>query len=438
MGRFFLWVGTLFAVMASHSQEMDKAKLDRYFDALETHDKFMGSVAVSQNGVLIYTRSIGYCDVTVQAKASNKSKYRIGSISKTFTTVLIFKGVEQGKLSLDDPLDSFFPSIPNADKITIKHLLGHRSGIHNITNDELYQTYFTIPKSEAEMIDIITEAGSDFEPGTKSEYSNSNFILLTYILEKNFGKPYGDLLEEYITIPLGLTDTYLGGKIGDQPHECTSYHYENGWMEESETDMSIPVGAGAVVSNPIDIVAFSDALFGGKLIRPKHLELMQTRQDGYGLGLFQFPFHERTSFGHTGGIDGFSSLFGYFADGKISFAMTSNGTQMNNNDIAIAILSAVFNKPYEIPDFKEIEVSQAQLESYSGVYASEGFPLKITITHKDGKLFGQATGQGQFPLTSTGEHRFTFDQAGILMVFQPDGNTMFFEQAGNKFEFTKE
>lgn len=438
MKHFLLWAGMLLVAVTGQSQNLDKAKLDAYFDAIEKHDRFMGSVAVSKNGEIIYTRSVGYMNVDAEISAEKNARYRIGSISKTFTTVLVFKGVEQGKIALDETLDAFFPEIPNAEKITIKHLLGHRSGIHNFTSDSHYQTYFIEPKTETEMVDIMANAGSDFEPGTKSEYSNSNFVLLTYILERRFGNPYSVLLKDYITSPLGLSNTYVGKKIGSEPNECFSYHYENGWVKEPETNMSIPKGAGAVVSTPSDIVKFSDALFGGKLIQPDHLVLMQTLQDGYGLGLFQMPFYDRVSFGHTGGIDGFQSMFGHFVDGNVSFALTSNGTRMNNNDIAVAVLSAVFNKPYKIPDFKEIEVSQSLLDSYSGVYASEQFPLKITITSKDGKLYGQATGQGQFPLTATEDHRFEFDQAGIVMVFQPEENKMHFEQAGNQITFTKE
>ena len=420
------------------TQEFDKAKLDTYFDVLEANDKFMGSVAISKGGELIYTRSVGYCDLSSQTAVDASSIFRIGSISKTFSTVLTFKAVSEGKVDLDQTIDKYFPRITNADHITIKQLLGHRSGIHNFTNDEAYMTYNTSPQTEEQMVDIIVKAGNDFEPGTKAEYSNSNFVLLTYILEKSFGKSYGQLLQEYIAEPLGLSNTYVGGKIDIARNECSSYKYNKAWNKEADTDMSIPVGAGAVVSTPTDIVKFSDALFGGKLITPEQLEMMQTIQDGYGLGLFRFPFHERISYGHTGGIDGFGSLFGYLPDGEVSFAMTSNGAHMNTNDIAIALLSTFYNKPFEIPEFHSYEVDPATLNQYVGLYSSSSFPLKIDIRNENDQLMGQATGQPSFALEATDENQFEFAPAGIVMKFKPEENTMLFEQRGASYTFSKE
>ncbi|MCK9484996.1 MAG: beta-lactamase family protein, partial [Candidatus Marinimicrobia bacterium] len=207
------------------AQDFDKTRLDNYFETLEANQKFMGSVAVSQNGKIIYTKSVGFADLENNIKASENSKYRIGSISKTFTAVLALKAIEENKLDLDQTIDKFFPKIKNAKKITIKHLLSHSSGIHNFTNDEDYLTWNTQAKTEKEMVDIITKAGSDFEPGSKNEYSNSNYVLLTYILEKTFKKPYAELLTLYVTEPLGLTNTYLGSKINPKNSECNSYRF---------------------------------------------------------------------------------------------------------------------------------------------------------------------------------------------------------------------
>lgn len=93
------------SIIQGFAQQFDKAKLDAYFDKLEQNDKFMGSIAVSRNGEIIYTRSVGYTDVENKLKANENSKYRIGSISKTFTTVLVMKAVEQKKLELNQTID---------------------------------------------------------------------------------------------------------------------------------------------------------------------------------------------------------------------------------------------------------------------------------------------------------------------------------------------
>lgn len=420
------------------AQDFDRTRLDSYFNALEANNKFMGSVAVFRNGKIIYSRSAGYSDFENMKKADADSKYRIGSISKTFTSVLVLKAVEEGKLKLNQTIGEYFPGIKNSDKITIENLLYHRSGIHNFTDDKEYLTWNTRPVTEKEMIDIIAGGGSDFEPDSKSQYSNSNYVLLTFILEKTFRKPYAELLKKYIAQPLGLTNTKLGGKINTSENECNSYKYMDTWKPETETDISIPLGAGGIVSTPVDLVKFSDALFGGKLLKTETLELMKTPNGQYGMGLFKIPFYEKTGYGHTGGIDGFSSVFSYFSDGNISYALTCNGSNYNNNNISIAVLSAVFNKPYDIPDFKTYEVSPEELDKYPGVYSSEQIPIKITVTRVNRTLVAQGTGQSAFPLEAVEKDIFRFDQAGIVMEFNIESKTMILKQGGGQFTFTKE
>ena len=420
------------------AQEFDKTKLDLYFDALEANNKFMGSVAVSRNGTIIYSRSTGYADFENKIKADDNSRYRIGSISKTFTTVLVMKAMEQNKLALDQTIGKYFPSIKNAGKISVENLLYHRSGIHSFTSDSAYLTWNTQPKTEKEMIDIISRAGIDFEPDTKSEYSNSNFVLLTFILEKTFNLPYAALIQEYIVKPAGLSNTSLGGKINTSKKDCKSYKYLDTWVAEPETDISIPLGAGGIVSTPGDLVKFSDALFGGKLLSSESLEKMKTVKGQYGMGIFNIPFYDRVGFGHTGGIDGFSSVFSHFSDGNVSFAMTCNGSNFNTNNISITLLSAAFNRPYEIPEFSSNVVSSEELDSYLGVYSSTQIPIKITVTRKNNTLIGQGSGQASFPLEPAGKDKFKFDQADLVMEFNPANNTMILRQGGAQFEFKRE
>ena len=130
----------------------DTVKLNEYFNTIEENNKFMGSVAISKNGEVIYSKAIGFADIEKRLKASEKTKYRIGSITKTFTTVLVLKANEEEKLDLNQTIDKWFPGIKNSNRITVKALLNHRSGIHNFTNDSDYLTWNTQPKTEKEMV----------------------------------------------------------------------------------------------------------------------------------------------------------------------------------------------------------------------------------------------------------------------------------------------
>ena len=351
---------------------------------------------------------------------------------------MILKAVEDKKLDLNQTIDKWFRTIKNAKKITVKHLLNHRSGIHNFTDDKDYLTWNTQSKTEKEMIEIIAKSGSDFKPDSKAEYSNSNFVLLTYILEKTFAKSYSDLLQKFIVKPIGLTNTYVFGKINPSNNECKSYSFSGTWKLETETDYTNPLGAGAITSTPNDLTKFADALFSGKLLKIESLEIMKTVKDGYGIGLFQIPFYKSIGYGHIGEIDGFSSDYSYFSDSNISYALTSNGTNYDNNNISIAVLSAVYDKPYEIPVFSTYNITSEDLDKYLGVYSSKQIGLKITVTKDNNTLIAQATGQSAFPLEATEKDKFKFDQIGVVLEFNPTDKTMILKQGSGQFTFKKE
>lgn len=418
-------------------QVPDKTKLDQYFTALETNNKYMGSVSLTKNGKTIYSRSIGFADADAGKKNTAATKFRIGSISKMFTAAMIFKAVEENKLKLTDKLNTYYPAILNADKITIAHLLNHRSGIHNFTDDPLYTTYSNRPATEADMISHISKEGSVFEPDTKAEYSNSNYVLLSFILEKTYKKPYKQLLDEKIIKPLKLANTYYGGKINPAANEAFSYGFIGKWEKDIETDMSIPIGAGAVVSNPEDLSKFIEALFAGKVISEASLAQMKTIKDHYGMGIFEFPFNEKKSFGHSGGIDGFVSFLAYFPEDKVTIAMMSNGANANTNDISITMLNWVFGKPFEIPDFKQYPYTTAEFDELIGVYTNSQMPVSIIIATNGVSLSAQPSGQPSFQLDSKQKNIFTFDMAGIVITFSPETKSFIIEQGGSSFTFTK-
>ena len=425
------------AIQVGFSQDFDREKLDNYFDVLEKNNKFMGSVAVAKNGELIYTKTVGLADVENNIKANQHTKYRIGSISKSFTAVLVLKAVEEEKVKLDQSIFKWFPKIKKSKKITIKQLLTHRSGIHNFTENKSYSLWNTQSKTEKEMIAIIVNGGTDFKPGSKAQYSNSNFVLLSFILEKIYRKSYTELIQEYIAEPIGLSNTYVFGKINTSLNESKSYFFSEKWNVANETDSSIPLGAGALTSTPTDLVLFLDALFNGKLINRESLELMKTMRDGYGIGFFQIPFYSSLGYGHTGGIDGFNSIYSYFEEEDLSYALVSNGTNFSTNDVSIAVLSAVFEKEFDVPEFSTFNLNSEDLDKYLGVYSSKDIPIKITFTKDGNTLIGQGTGQPALVLEASEQNIFKFYQAGIMFEFFPKKKTLVLFQNGKKFNFTK-
>ncbi len=434
---FFLY---LFLTTTSFGQSFNKAKMDSLMSILSEKDKAMGSLAISKNGTVIYSNAIGYASINGENKilATTETKYRIGSITKMFTAVIIFQLIEENKLTLDITLDKYFPTIPNASKINIGQLLSHRSGIHNFTDDSLFLTYNQTAKTQKEMIDIITAFPPDFEPNTEAAYSNTNFVLLGYIAEKITKKTYNELVKNRIASKLNLSKTYVGGKTNTGNNECFSYSFINGWKQEPETDMSIPAAAGSILSTPVELNRFIEALFAGKLLSPESLEKMKTIKVGFGMGMFEIPFYNKKAYGHNGGIDGFGSNLSYFPKDSVSFAYCTNGQVYPMNDILIAALSIYFNRTYTLPSFNSVVLNSNDLDKYLGTYSSNDIPLKLTITKDNATLLAQATGQSSFPLEASDKDIFKFDRAGVVIEFNPSKNELTLKQGAGTYLFTKE
>ncbi|WP_259066501.1 serine hydrolase domain-containing protein [Mucilaginibacter sp. X4EP1] len=421
------------------SQSINKTGLDSFFVALNAHNQSMGSIAISSNGKIVYQKAIGYSQINGDDKtlANIKTKYRVGSISKMFTAVMIFQLIEEGKLTLHTTLDKYYPQLPNANKITIAEMMNHHSGLYNFTNDSLYAKYKGKLMSETEMAEIFTKEKPDFEPGLKAEYSNTNFVLLGYIIEKITGKSYSEELKKRITSKIGLEDTYYGGKANPLKNEAYSYNYVAKWEQLSETDMSTVGGAGAIVSTPTDLVKFIDALFADKLISGANLENMEMMKDNFGMAMIIIPFEDKKGYGHNGGIDGFLSQLAYFPVDKLAIAYTANGVRSSTTDIVIGALSIYYNKPFVMPEYKTIALSNIDLDKYLGNYTSSQVALKIAITKNGTTLIGQATGQNANPLDAMGNDKFLLKSAGAIFQFDTTKHTFTLSQRGTTYLFTK-
>ncbi|MBQ0152144.1 MAG: beta-lactamase family protein, partial [Chryseobacterium sp.] len=410
-----------------------------YIDSLFVHHKVMGSFAMATQDQPNFVKSVGYVDLETKKQANMNTQYRIGSISKTFTSVLVMKTIEDQKLKLSSTLSEFFPEIENAKSITIENLLQHKSGIHNLTDEKEYWDYNTLPQTESSLLTIIKKYPSDFAPGTKFEYSNSNYILLGFILEKIYKKSYAELIQDKIAKPLKLKLTKVGGRIDTSKNQAKSYIFENkNYVKWHETDMSIPIGAGNLISTPSELLTFIIALENGKLVSKESLTQMKKFEDHYGLGISDVPFGKYWGYGHNGGIDQFLSTLYYFPELKSGISFITNQSDYDNNQISINMMSVATNQDFEMPNFNVFQVDAALLKQYEGTYKADGFPIDIIIVAENGVLKAQATGQGQFPLTASSNSEFKFDTAHIKMKFDAEKKTMDFSQGSHQYVFKKQ
>ena len=425
------------AIFSSASaQPLDKAKLDQLFDRLLEKNKGMGSITIAKDGKVLYTRSFGYGQITetIKAPLTDQTKYRISSITKMYTAVMIFQLIEEDKLKLSDRLDKFFPQIPNATKITIDQILSHRSGIPNVVPDGSGMQ----PRTEEERIAEIARLQPDFEPGSRHLYSNSGYVLLGYIVEKAGGQSYQQALKDRIVSKLGLQNTYMGtGNTNVARNESLSYRYVGGWREAREPDFSIVAGAGAIVSTPTDMVKFIQGLFDLKLISQNSLDQMKTMIDGEGMGMEPFTFAGKNLYGHTGGSSTSGAWLAYYPEEKLAMAYTTNAKIYPVKDIVNGVFDIYWNRPFEIPGFDAFKISAEVLDQYTGIYTAPGAPVKWIVTRKDSALFIEQEGGTAIPLEATEENKFTIT-TGVTIEFNASKKQMTIKRPQGERVFTKD
>lgn len=434
-----LWVSVQLPAQTAVS-----VKLDSLFTALETNSKAMGSVAIRQDGKLVYSKAVGMATFNEGKPAASTpaTVYRIGSISKMYTAALVFLLIQQDKLSMETTLSEFYPSFTNAAKIKISHLLGHTSGLFNITADSTYEKWHTAPVSKEEMISKMLQHPPLFEPGAKKQYSNSNYILLGYIIESITKKSFQENLQQHINRITGAKHTNYGGKTDPSKKEAYSFSFENNsWVQQPETDMSIPHGAGAITATAADVALFAEKYIGGDILNRQWTDTVTNVPKMLGYGVMKFVHGAETGFGHNGAIDGFNTSVIYFPAKKTSIAFLSNGINYSIDEIVTAALKIYHGEAYTIPSFKTIRLTAAELDKFKGVYSSEKIPLKITVGSNKNGLTVQATGQPEFEMAAETATRFNNDRIGVVLEFiLNNDNTvkeMVLKQGGAEISFTK-
>ena len=291
------------------------------------------AVAVVKDGRLVLARGYGYADLENSVPATAETVYRLGSITKQFTSMAILQLAEQGKLSVDDELTKFLPDYPLAGhKVTIHQLLNHTSGIKSYTSLRGFFKTARQDLSHEEMLALFKDEPVDFEPGAKMQYNNSGYYLLGLVIEKASGQSYAEYLSEHIFKPLGMHATRYDGLRPLIPHRAAGYKRARGEIViDDPISMTAPFAAGALVSNVLDLIKWHQALEAGDFLssasyeamyRPTTLPDGKVQKYGYGWGLGDLAGHRKLS--HGGGINGFSTMIARYPDDRLAVIVLAN------------------------------------------------------------------------------------------------------------------
>jgi len=414
-----------FAGAAAAQSGFDRARMDSLFDVLERNDRMMGAVTVRKGERVIYQRALGLREVAARAPADAETMFRVGSVTKVFTAAMIYQLVDEKRLSLDTPLARFFPRVAGAARITIADLLGHTSGLPDYSAGLDRRT----PLTRAELARRIESLPAAFEPGTRWQYSNTNYALLGFIVEAVTRSTYGEQLDRRIVRRAGLRRTRYGGAVNPAANEARAYFYDDGgWRPQPDESLELAAGAGAVVSTTADLTRFIAALFAGRLVSAASLAEMQRGTPdpsgyphGKGFSPFTVPNAGRSGFSHNGSVGAFTAVLGYVPCDSLAVALTINGHNYPQNRIFFAVWGILYGTPVTPPSFAPVQLADSALAPLEGTYASAAWGLTITVRRTADGLQAQTEGQAPFPLTAVGARTFQYVKDGILVEFSEPG-----------------
>ncbi len=416
------------AGMAQTANQADmKARLEQVASSYTPNNAFMGTVLVVDGDQVLLDKAYGKASLEWDVPNETDAKFRLGSITKQFTAVLVLMMQQEGKLNIGDPVSKYLPDAPKAwQKITLANLLGHTSGIPNLTSFKEFGAWAAAPHTWDEEFAFFKDKPLDFEPGSKYAYSNSNFIVLGGILEKVSGKKYGDLLRERILDPLGMSDSGLDADDLVLPKRAEGYAPGAKGLEVARSEsMSVPFSAGSIYSTTGDLLKWEHGLFGGKLISADSLKAMTTPGKGdYGLGVMIHNQDGVKVVEHGGGIEGFNTSLIYVPDKRICVVVLANVNGGAPGQMSQQLLDVVLGKPVTLnTERKAVPITKEELEKFTGVYdLMPNFSLTIAVAG-DG-LTVQGTGQPAIPMmyqgVQDGHPRFFINAVGAEIEFVPD------------------
>lgn len=430
---FLLAFGVSSSVLAA--TPVPKADITRYAETLLEQDYPDANgpgmaVLIARGDEVLYRGARGAASIELGVPLSPDQVFRLGSITKQFAAAGVLKLVEDGKLSLDDPLTKFVPGYPAGDKVTVRMLLNHTSGIKSYTDiPGVLEGPIQKTVTTSQLIDTFKNEKPDFVPGEGWKYNNSGYVLVGAVIEAASGMPWHAWLKKSFFDPLGMKHT----GYGDEATAVIAGHVmgytlkDDQWAVAMYLSMTQPHAAGALVSTVDDLLRWNRALNEGKVLKADSYRQMITpvgkaADSHYGFGIFHETFRGTDLLQHGGGIFGFNTYLLYLPEHELTVATLYNADSgrpgsMGVEKMARMLAAKAIGKPYM--EKKAIAVDVATLQEYEGIYRIDK-DSERTVRVINGKLASQRTGSQSFSLLPVARDTFLFEEGFSRMVFERD------------------
>ena len=382
LGAIFLAVANVFAQGESPDPA---AKIDEYMNAFVKAKNVGGAVLAAKDGKILISRGYGLANAELNVPNTAQTRFRIGSLTKQFTSAAVMILQERGKLSVREAACKYLDNCPEAWKeVTIHQLLTHTSGIPSFTGVPDWKTKRVLRLTAAETLALVREAPLKFKPGADYDYSNTGYYLLGLIIEKVSGQTYEAFLKENIFAPLKMSDTgYDAGQI--LANRASGYSRRGETLVNADyADRNVPFAAGGLYSTVEDLYKWQASFDTEQLLKKASIEAIFTpdkKNYGYGWGIGSYRNHKLVT--HGGSIEGFQSHIFRFPDDRAAVIVLLNSDSVLAQVPAVDLNAILFGEKYELPrEQKEVALDAKILDAYVGKY--EVAPNVVLTVARDG------------------------------------------------------
>ena len=373
------------------------------------------AIAVVRGRDTLLFKAYGTANLELGIPMTVNSVFRIGSVTKQFTSSAVMLLVQQGKVAVTDTIGQWLPSLPVAWRgVTVAQLLNHTSGIPSYTElGEPWMKRWGEEMTGADIVALTADKPFNFPAGTSWKYNNAGYVLLGMLVEARSGHTWGDDFAARFFTPLGMRSTRY---CADRPlieNRASGYsrNEKGDWLNAAYLAMSQPHAAGAMCSTIGDILTWNRALHGGRVVSAASYTAMTTptgaaeaRHYGSGLGVEMLGTHKVVA--HGGGINGFLTANMYVPDAELSVTVLTNGDFANPNPLAHQLARAALGVSLEMPP-KGVTLSPAVMASYAAKYdLTLDAPHLFSVYVKDGALYGMMDAQALGKLIPLGNDTF--------------------------------
>lgn len=378
----------------------------RELDSIALHwqglAKFNGTILVAQHGKPILYKGYGIKAVEQGNIDAETTLYMIGGMTEMFTAGILFKLQEEKKLSIEDPISKYLPEYPKGDKIKIKHLLAHQSGIFDyMGNNTLYDVGLNEPKSRAFMHSLFKDQPLAFEPGKGFMYSTSNYYLLGNIIEEVTDTTFYAAMRTYIFNPLEIKNSGFnyGGFASWDKTQGYSILNTMRYIPAFPPDSTIGYASAGVFTSAEGMRKWANALLGNKLLKKESWKAMTTEQgNGYGYGWEVGTLMGKLAVGHTGETFGFVSALSIVPEDSTIILVMSNDFESEVYRIRDNLAAALYDQPYKLPKRREsVFLEEFRLGQYAGRYEFEN-GMDLNVYYHDKLLWGKINGGEEFTM----------------------------------------